>query len=61
MTIYLTPWEQKGYKRKSRGMKNQLLIDKIIMKHAKRKQRNLRMTWIDYKKKHKIQYPPLGY
>ena len=46
----LIPWEQKGCKRKSRGMKDQLLIDKMIMKHAKRKQRNLRMTWIDYKK-----------
>ena len=30
--------------------KDQLLIDKRIMKHAKRKQRNLRMTWIDFKK-----------
>ena len=46
----LIPWEQKGCKRKSRGMKGQVLIDKMIMKHAKRKQRNLRMTWIDYKK-----------
>ena len=46
----LIPWEQKGCKRKSRGTKDQLLIDKMIMKHAKRKQRNLRMTWIDYKK-----------
>ena len=46
----MIPLEQKGCKRKSRGMKGQLLIDKMIMKHAKRKQRNLRMTWIDYKK-----------
>ena len=46
----LIPWEQKGCKRKSRGTKDQLLIDKMIMKHAKRKQRNLRMTWIDYEK-----------
>ena len=45
----LIPWEQEGCKRKSRGMKDQL-IDKMIMKHAKRNQRNLRMTWIDYKK-----------
>ena len=45
----LIPWEQKGCKRESRGMKNLLLIDKMIMKHAKRKQRNLRMTRIDYK------------
>ena len=33
----LISWEQKGCKRKSRGMKDQLLIDKMIMKHAKRK------------------------
>ena len=46
----MIPWEQKGCKRKSRGTKDQLLIDKMIMKHATRKQRNLRMTWIDYKK-----------
>ena len=46
----LIPWEHKGCKRKSRGMKDQLLIDKMIMKHTTRKQRNLRMTWIDYKK-----------
>ena len=46
----LIPWEQKVCKRKSRGMKDQLLIDKMIMKHAKGKQRNLRMTWMDYKK-----------
>ena len=46
----LLPWEQKGCKRKSRGTKDQLLIDKMIRKYAKRKQRNLRMNWIDYKK-----------
>ena len=34
------PWEQKECKRKSREMKDQVLIDKMIMKHAKRKQRN---------------------
>ena len=56
----LIPWEQKGCKRKSRGTKDQLLIDKMIMKHAKRKQRNMRMTWIHYKK-HMIRYPTLGY
>ena len=33
------PWEQKGCKRKSRGMKDQLLIDKMIMKHGQRKQK----------------------
>ena len=46
----LIPWQQKGNKRKSRGTKDQLLIDKLIMNMAKRKKRNLRMIWIDYKK-----------
>ena len=46
----LIPWEQKGCKRKSRGTKDHLLVDKMIMRHARRKHRNLRMVWIDYKK-----------
>ena len=46
----LIPWQQKGNKRKSRGTKDQLLIDKLIMNMAKKKKRNLRMIWIDYKK-----------
>ena len=47
--IYI-PWEQKGCKRKSRGTKDHLLVDKMIMKHVRRKHRNLRMVWIEYKK-----------
>ena len=50
----LIPWEQKRCKRKSRGMKDQLLTDKMIMRHAKRKQRNLRMIWIDYEKAYNL-------
>ena len=46
----LIPWQQKGNKRKSRGTKDQLLIDKLIVTLAKRRKRNLRMVWIDYKK-----------
>ena len=46
----LIPWQQKGNKRKSRGTKDQLLIDKLIMNMAKKKKRNLRMIWIDYEK-----------
>ena len=37
----LAPWEQKGCKRKSRGMKGQVLIDKMIMKHASKKTKEL--------------------
>ena len=46
----LIPWQQKGNKRKSHGTKDQLLIDKLITTFAKKKKRNLRMVWIDYKK-----------
>ena len=42
--------EQKGCRKDSRGMKNQLLINKQVLKHCKKHQRNLTMGWIDYKK-----------
>ena len=47
---HLIPWQQKGNKRKSRGTKDQLLIDRLIASTAKKKRRNLRMVWIDYRK-----------
>uniref|UniRef100_A0A803SPT5 acid phosphatase n=1 Tax=Anolis carolinensis TaxID=28377 RepID=A0A803SPT5_ANOCA len=40
----------KGNKRKSRGTKDQLLIDKMILENCKSRKANLHMTWIDYKK-----------
>ena len=46
----LLPPEQKGCKKNSRGCKEQLLIDKLILKNCKRRKRNLIMTFIDYKK-----------
>ena len=46
----LLPAEQKGCKKKSRGCKEQLMIDKLILKNCKRRKRNLSMTFIDYKK-----------
>ena len=46
----LIPWEQKRCKRKSRRTKDHLLVDKTIMRHARRKHRHLSMVWIDYKK-----------
>ena len=46
----LLPEEQKGCKRGSRGAKNQLLIDKTVLKDCKKKHTNLSMAWIDYKK-----------
>ena len=42
--------EQKCNRRKSRGTKDQLLIDKMILRNAKRRKTNLHVAWIDYKK-----------
>ena len=44
------PHQQKGCRRKCRGTKDQLLIDKMVMKNSKRRKANLSMAWIDYKK-----------
>ena len=46
----LLPEEQKGCRRKSRGTKDQLMIDKMILKNCKRKLTNLNLAWIGYKK-----------
>jgi hypothetical protein len=46
----LFPEEQKGNRRKSRGTKDQLLIDKMILRNSKRRKTNLHVAWIDYKK-----------
>ena len=35
---------------KSRGTKDQLLIDKAVLKECKRRRSNLAMAWVDYKK-----------
>ena len=42
--------EQKECRKGSRGTKNELLIDKQVLKHCKKHQCNLAMGWIDYKK-----------
>ena len=46
----LLPDEQKGCRRASRGTKDQLLIDKTMLREAKIKKRLLATAWIDYKK-----------
>ena len=46
----LLPEEQKGGRKKSRGRKDQLLIDKAILKEVKKLNKNMTMSWIDYKK-----------
>ena len=46
----ILPNEQKGCRRGSRGTKDQLLIDKAIIRNSKRMSKNLAMAYIDYKK-----------
>ena len=42
--------DQKGCRRKSRGTKDQLLIDKTILKDCWKRRINLAMVWVDYRK-----------
>ena len=44
------PDEQKGCRRGSRGTKDQLLIDKAVLRDCKRRSTNLAMAWIDFRK-----------
>ena len=46
----LLPDEYKGCRRNSRGTKDQLLIDKLVIRNCKRRQIWLGMAWVDYKK-----------
>ena len=41
--------EQKGCRRESRGTKDQLLIDRIVLQHCKKRHTNLAMAWVNYK------------
>ena len=42
--------EQNGCRRKSKGTKNQLLIDMTLLKDSRKRRTNLAMAWIDYRK-----------
>ena len=44
------PVEQKGCKKKRRGTKDQLLIDKTTLCDCRKRHANLGIAWIDYKK-----------
>ena len=46
----LLPDEQKGCRKGSRGTKDQLLIDKAVLRQVRMKKRFLSMAWIDYRK-----------
>ena len=43
-------WEQKGCRKGSRGTKDQLPIDKMIVKNCKKRLTPLAVAWIDYRK-----------
>ena len=44
----LLPEEQKGCRRNSRSTKDQLLIDKAVMKNSRKRKVGLSTVWIDY-------------
>ena len=46
----LLPDEQRGCRKRARGSKDQLLIDRMVLKNCKKRQVGLAMGWIDYKK-----------
>ena len=46
----LLPEEQKGCRKRSRGTNDLLYIDRRVIKEVKSINKNLAMTWIDYKK-----------
>ena len=48
----LLPEEEKGCRRKRRGTKGQLLIDKAILKDCMKSRTNIAIAWIDYRKAH---------
>ena len=42
--------EQKGCRHACRGTKDQLLIDKAVIRNCKRRKTNLNMAWVDFRK-----------
>ena len=46
----ILPWEQKGCRKGSRGTKDRLLIDKMIVKNCKKRLTSLAVAWIHYRK-----------
>ena len=45
----ILPEEQKGCKRNCRETKDQVLLDKPVLRDCKRRSKNLAMAWIDYR------------
>ena len=50
----ILPNEQKGCRRGSRGTKDQLLIDKTVLRDCRKRPTNLAMAWIYYRKAYDI-------
>ena len=46
----LLPEEQKDRRRRTRGTKDQLLIDKAVVRNSRRRKTNLNVTWIYFRK-----------
>jgi len=46
----LLPVEQKGCRKNTQGTRDQLLIDKMVLKNCRIIHTNLNMAWINYKK-----------
>ena len=46
--------EQKRCKKGSRGTKDQLLIDEMIVKDCKKRLKSLAVAWIDYRKAYEM-------
>ena len=46
----ILPYEQKGCIKGARGTKDQLMIDKMVLKEVKKFQKNVSIAYIDYKK-----------
>ena len=42
--------EQKGCRKKSRGTKDQLIIDKAVLRECRARKKDLAMAWVDYRK-----------
>ena len=41
--------EQKGCRRESRGTKDQLLMDRMVLQNCKKRHTNLAMAWVDHR------------
>ena len=48
--VQVEPEEQKGNRRNSRGTKDQLLIEKMILRNFRPRKTNLHVAWNDHKK-----------